>query len=297
MNIRKLTGMAAVLAASGMIISGCAGDDGRESAEKHTSTGVNISQTQGNTTEATTKPDEHMTTESTEVTTEEKTSQQTDSVTETTTAAQVQEITNPAGNGGSVRKRGYDERVEFHNAAFLGDSRTAGLDEKLVVSGADFYTSIGISVKEVLNKKNFKLKNGAYGTMLEAVSENEYERIYLMFGINELGWPGKESFVSYYSNIVRTLKNRFPNTKIYVQSILPMVEKRTDEIYNNEKIRLFNTYVREVADKEGAEYIDVCVAVQNQYGTLPEEASNDGIHLSRDYCFEWAEYLKEQTEK
>lgn len=191
----------------------------------------------------------------------------------------------------------YSARVNFENAAFLGDSRTAGLDEKLVVGQADFYTSVGIDVRGVLEKNLFTLSNGQKGNMLQAVSEKNYDRIYLMFGINELGWPYKDTFVQYYTTIIENLKQRFPNAEIYVQSIIPMVERRTDEVYNNEKIRLFNTYIKEVAVNTGVSWVDVTIPVSDATGALPEEASNDGIHLSRDYLFRWADYLKQQTYK
>lgn len=191
----------------------------------------------------------------------------------------------------------YSARVNFENAAFLGDSRTAGLDEKLVVGQADFYTSVGIDVRGVLEKNLFTLSNGQKGNMLQAVSEKNYDKIYLMFGINELGWPYKDTFVQYYTTIIEKLKQRFPNAEIYVQSIIPMVEKRTDEIYNNEKIRLFNTYIKEVAENTGVNWVDVTAPVSDATGSLPEEASSDGIHLSRDYLFRWADYLRQQTYK
>ena len=191
----------------------------------------------------------------------------------------------------------YSARVNFDNAAFLGDSRTAGLDEKLVVGQADFYTSVGIDVRGALQKNLFTLSNGQKGNMLQAVSEKKYDKIYLMFGINELGWPYKETFVQYYTTIVETLKQSFPNAEIYVQSIIPMVEKRTDNVYNNEKIRQFNTYIKEVAENTGVNWVDVTIPVRDAAGALPEEASSDGIHLSRDYLFRWADYLKRQTYK
>lgn len=190
-----------------------------------------------------------------------------------------------------------NKKISFNGAAFLGDSRTEGLHEKGVVSGADFYTSIGATVKDVIGKNEFLLNNGSYGNMLQAVSQKEYSTLYLMFGINELGWPYKESFVNYYETIVNTLKERFPNSKIYLQAILPMVEGRTDKIYNNTKIKLFNTYIEEVAQKTNVNYIDASTAVMDEQGGLPKNASNDGIHLNKEYCFKWAIYLHDNTVK
>lgn len=188
------------------------------------------------------------------------------------------------------------ESIPFPKSAFLGASRTEGLRTYGVVSEADFYTAIGTTVKDVVGKENFVLQDGSKGTMLQAVSEKEYDKIYLMFGINELGWPTKEGFKQYYGKILTALKERYPEGKIYVQSILPMVEAKTDATYNNDKIRTFNTYLEEIAQENSVNYVDVGMSVMDKDGALPENASNDGIHLKKDYLFKWAEYLKEKTQ-
>lgn len=271
MNGRKTKALAAIILVAGLTFSGCG----------------NFKNTE--------KEPEKKTEEKSEQPSSEKLTGEQTKVTEATTELPTQEVTEPPTQTPTVDVNNL-EKIAFPKSAFLGDSRTAGLNEKGVVSEADFYTSIGTTVKDVVEKENFQLQNGSYGTMLDAVSEKEYDKLYLMFGINELGWPYKESFVRYYTNIVNTLKTRYPNAEIYIQSILPMVEKRTDEIYNNDKIRLFNTYIQEVASNTGVHYIDVGVSVQDETGALPEEASNDGVHLKKEYCFKWAKYLKEQTQ-
>ena len=30
-------------------------------------------------------------------------------------------------------------------------------------------------------------------------------------------------------------------------------------------------------------------------GALPEEASTDGVHLNKEYCLKWLDYLKSHT--
>lgn len=285
MNGRKTKNLALMMLLAGLALIGCSRKDddvSKKTVENKTTEDTSVSETTENDTT-------HITKETTETVTEETTEETTEKATE---APSEKETTNSGGSNFTDMPA-----IEFNNSAFLGDSRTAGLEEKGVVKGADFYTSIGVSVKDVVGKKNFVLQNGTKGTMLEAVSQKEYDRIYLMFGINELGWPYKESFVNYYTTIINTLKGRFPNSKIYVQSILPMVEKRTDEIYNNDKIKLFNTYIEEVAANTGVNYIEVGVSVADETGALPENASNDGIHLNKEFCFKWAKYLKEKTIK
>lgn len=288
MNGRRKKHLIFIMLLSGAILGGCGNKNQDSHSQKRAE--VAVMETDDTTTEIQTEEQKE------ETTTEEQseTEAETEAETEIITTEALEETTTVQEQATAAINR---SKISFSNSAFLGDSRTEGLKVYGVVSDADFYTSVGITVKDVMEKKKFLLQDGTYGTMLDAVSQKNYDRIYLMFGINELGWPYKESFVNYYTTIVNTLKEKFPNTDIYIQSILPMVEKRTDEIYNNDKIRLFNTYIKEVADSTGVNYIDVGVAVADSIGALPENGSNDGIHLNKEYCFIWAEYLKEQTIK
>lgn len=178
--------------------------------------------------------------------------------------------------------------------AFLGDSRTEGLALSRTYKEADFYAKCGICLNQIQNKKNFILKNGKRGNMLDALFQKEYDKIYLMFGLNELGWPYEEEFESYYESLVNQIKERYPKAVIYIQSILPVVESKGDKIFNNENIDKFNGYVEKVAERTGAVYVDVASAMKKN-GGLPEDASEDGIHLKREYMEKWSEYLKENT--
>ncbi len=186
---------------------------------------------------------------------------------------------------------------DFSGAAFIGDSRTQGLDVYGATIGADFYAAKGATVNEMLSKPVIELKNGEKKMLIEAMAGHNYEQIYIMLGINEVGWPSTETFGKYYIEIVNQVKTKYPNAKIYIQGIFPMVEARTDAVYNNSKIALFNEEVKRVAATTQTEYIDISPALVDATGTLPTEASNDGIHLNKVYCAKWAKYLYEKTRK
>lgn len=185
-------------------------------------------------------------------------------------------------------------KKQSDRVAFLGDSRTEGLAISGLYKDADFYAKCGICLNQILSNHSFQLKNGKKGNMLDALFQKDYDKIYLMFGLNELGWPYEKEFEKYYKEIVEKIKQKYPEATIYIQSILPIVESKGDEIYNNQNINKFNGYIQNVAKDTGCQYVDVA-QVMKKKGSLPEEASEDGIHLNRKYLEKWYEYLKENT--
>ena len=42
-------------------------------------------------------------------------------------------------------------------------------------------------------------------------------------------------------------------------------------------------------------YLDVAEVMKDESGNLPVDASLDGVHLKKEYCQKWYEYLKTHT--
>jgi len=190
------------------------------------------------------------------------------------------------------------EYDDFEDAAFIGDSRTVGLEMNSDKPKASFYASIGLNVSSALTDSAIKLDNGNDGTVLQAMNQKKFGRIFVMFGINELGWPYPDVFQEKYEELINQIKEVQPDAKIYVQSILPVsyLATNTNSVFTNENINEFNeSYVKKAAENTGSVYLDVASMFKDENGALPVEASTDGIHLIRDYCLEWMDYLAENT--
>ena len=114
-----------------------------------------------------------------------------------------------------------------------------------------------------------------------------------MFGINELGWPYPDIFEEKYEELINQIRKVQPDAKIYVQSILPVsyLAANTNAVFTNENINNFNKYVKQAAENTDAVYLDVGSYFKDENGSLPVEASTDGIHFIREYCQEWINYL------
>jgi lysophospholipase L1-like esterase len=186
---------------------------------------------------------------------------------------------------------------DFADAAFIGDSRTVGLQMNTDKPKASFYASIGLNIDSALTDSAITLDNGEKGKVLDAMKQRQFGRIYIMFGINELGWPYPDIFEEKYEELINQIRKVQPDAKIYVQSILPVsyLAANTNAVFTNENINNFNKYVKQAAENTDAVYLDVGSYFKDENGSLPVEASTDGIHFIREYCQEWMNYLADNS--
>ena len=74
----------------------------------------------------------------------------------------------------------------FENTLFIGDSRTVGLMEYGNIQGAHFFATSGLCIYD-LDDTAIDIPGVGKVTILELLAKQNYSRIYLMMGINELG--------------------------------------------------------------------------------------------------------------
>lgn len=183
----------------------------------------------------------------------------------------------------------------FKDALFVGNSRTMGLQISAGVKGAEYITDIGMNVG-VFFEREISYQ-GQTMTMADAVSLGEYKKVYLMFGINEVGWYDEDAFIRCYAKIIRHIKKVQPEAVIYVQSVIHCTKEKAEEdkIFGKKRVNEYNELLKKLAKKQRVYFVNVDEAVVNEQGILPSEASNDGIHLNYEYCKKWMNYLKTHT--
>lgn len=181
----------------------------------------------------------------------------------------------------------------FNDAAFIGDSRVLGLFYSTQITNAAFYCDVGMNVNTALNKDLIKLDNGSMGNVADALEQHKFGKIFLEFGVNELGWSSYETFQSNYEDLINKIKSIQPSATIYVQSVLPVTQAKSDEntYVNNENVETFNNMVKQAAANCHVEYVDVVPALCGESRVLPEDSSTDGVHLNKGYCYKWLNYL------
>lgn len=182
----------------------------------------------------------------------------------------------------------------FKDAIFIGDSRTEGfILNNGLTSKTISYAHKGLTVDTIFTDKVINM-NGKKLTIIEALNKTKFSKVYIMLGINETGWKYKDMFINKYTKIIDEIKKINPKCTIYVESIIPVTEKVSNEhkYIKNAKIEEYNSLIKKMAKEKDIYYLNIQDWIINQNGTLPEDAATDGIHLNRKYCEKWLKYLK-----
>ena len=191
-----------------------------------------------------------------------------------------------------------NSNTQFNSSvAFIGDSRTQGFIMYNGLKDVQDYSYIGLMVDTAVTKKFVKTSNGEKITLLQDMANKNIETVYIMLGVNELGWSYPQVFKTKYGELIDEIRKIKPNCKIYVQSIIPMTKSKSesDKIFNNKNVNTFNNLIQELAKEKNVTYLDVKSALVDANGYLPEEASSDGVHVDKEYCKKWFEYLKNNS--
>lgn len=183
----------------------------------------------------------------------------------------------------------------FDDAVFIGDSRTDGFGVYSGLKNATFYAEKGLMVNTILTEKVAKV-DGQKMTVFEALEKKSFGKIYIMFGVNELGWPYESVFIKKYTKLVESIKELQPQADIYVQSIIHINSKKIKSpqpYHDNKLIDQRNKLIKEMAQELDVTYLDLNSVLTDEKGSLYYEASSDGIHLNKEYCKVWKNYLLE----
>ena len=185
----------------------------------------------------------------------------------------------------------------FSTAAFVGDSRSEGFYLYGVKRGKNLSSS-GLSVFTFTQKKAFTIGGKSY-TGLQALALKDYERVYLGFGVNELGYVNTEKFYRNYCATIEAVRACQPYAVVYAQTMAPVNESLVAATggakhLNNERVRLYNDLIRQAAQEMCVPLLDIYAALEVD-GSLPANASRDGIHINREYCQKQLDYLTRHT--
>lgn len=183
----------------------------------------------------------------------------------------------------------------FAGALFIGDSRTVGIGKYAGIKDADFFASTGMSVYTLFTKKVDMTDRK--GVLLEdLLAERKYDRIYLMLGINELGYNFDRT-VKTYGQAVDTLRALQPQAYIHIQANLHVTKEKssTDTLFTNANIDRLNQALAQLADDRVVFYLDVNPAFDDEEGNLGADLTWDGVHLLSKHYKLWADWLLENT--
>ena len=193
---------------------------------------------------------------------------------------------------GPVPEGGPVEDTYFENIAFLGDSRTQGFQLYSGLKTGAYYTAVGATVESVFTKK-VETEAGNM-PLLDAMAKQEFDKIYVMLGVNELGWNGTEIYHNQYAKLIDRLREDHPDSLVVLQTLIPVSAKQEAKksYVNNTRIAAYNEVVLQLAEEKQCPYVDVAAAMTDEKGCLRSDWTSDGVHLNTKGCKAWLEYLR-----
>ena len=185
----------------------------------------------------------------------------------------------------------------FNDVLFIGDSRTVGIYEYGGLEGrATFFASTGMNIYEIYEQK-IEVNNKKVN-IEELLSSNKYAKIYVMMGINELGYDMDQTEKK-FKEFINYLIKKQPEAIIYIQANLHVTAKKSnsDKTFNNTRINLYNSKIKKLVNNKTIFYLDINEYFDDKNGNLKSEYSHDNIHIYAKYYKEWTNWLKKHAIK
>lgn len=174
----------------------------------------------------------------------------------------------------------------FDDALFIGDSRTVGIYEYGTLKNADYFCSVGLASYTI----DGEYVNGC--TIYDMLSYEQYGKIYVMLGINEVG-NDFDYTMNQFVKLINNIKEYQPDALIYIMANLHVTQARQSQgdSINNESINNLNSAMAELSDGQKVFYLDVNEIFDDTDGNLMSECSNDGVHVLAKYYQTWCDWL------
>ena len=121
------------------------------------------------------------------------------------------------------------------------------------------------------------------------ITSHQPAAVFLLIGTNDLPWYGHrrtEKILETYQAIVDKIKDDSPQTRIFIQSILPRAHSYA------RYIRQLNLGLQNLAARSGCTYIDLHSSFSDSDGQMLPQFSNDQLHLLAAGYERWVRLLE-----
>ena len=179
------------------------------------------------------------------------------------------------------------EPVVTGRVIFLGNSITQGGDwAKLTGDSTVINRGIGADITFGLRSR------------LADVTKRKPSRLFILIGINDISKDIPDAVIAaQYRALVDSVKSQSPQTKIFVQSILPLnptVKNFPQHYDKQERVVAVNVLIRRMARETGATYVDLWPIFVDRQNRLDASLTGDGLHLNQQGYERWVRFLKQR---
>ena len=179
------------------------------------------------------------------------------------------------------------EPVAVGRVIFLGNSITQGGDwAKLTGDSTVINRGIGADITFGLRAR------------LADVTKRKPSKLFVLIGINDISKDIPDAVIAaQYRALIDSVKSQSPQTRIYVQSILPLnptVKNFPQHYDKQERVVAVNRLIRQMARATGVTYIDLWPIFVDRNGRLDASLTGDGLHLNQQGYERWVRFLRKR---
>jgi lysophospholipase L1-like esterase len=134
---------------------------------------------------------------------------------------------------------------------------------------------------------------------IEQIVEGQPRKIFIMIGANDF-WHEKKSIAEVLQNyklILDTFQKKAPNTKVYVQSLLPIDNTNFNVTLDNSTLSEFNQQLEQLVEDYPYQYINLYPHFLNPDNQLDLQYTSDGVHLNGRGYLVWRNQIEKYINK
>ncbi|MEE0252641.1 MAG: GDSL-type esterase/lipase family protein [Acutalibacteraceae bacterium] len=198
----------------------------------------------------------------------------------------------------------------FNDAVFVGDSVSLKLNlyvsaqrktDSNFMGTAQFLTpgsyGTGNELKELGSDNSVHPSyNGTEMYLADAIQSMGAKKVFIMLGMNDIAVYGNDGAVKNMETVLTQIKEKNPETSIYVQSMTPIVGTAQTGSLTNENLNIYNAGLKTMCEQNGYTYLDVASVMKDSEGNLKREYCSDpdnmGVHFTDEGCKVWIDYLR-----
>lgn len=184
----------------------------------------------------------------------------------------------------------------FNDAAFLGDSRTLGIYDYVGLDGADFFCDNGMTIFKLMKDEGVTEQGtGQKVDLKKILQERQYGKIYIMLGMNELGYGNTSMYMQEYLSVLQQIRAWQPDAIIFIMANLHVSREKNnmETEFNNINVNDKNVACARLANGTDIFYLDSNPLFTDSEGFLLSELTFDGVHLYAQHYDKWRQFLLE----
>ena len=184
----------------------------------------------------------------------------------------------------------------FDDAVFIGDSIINGLKlNSAIVRSSTWLVNDNMTVASA-ETDTIELDDGTTTKLLDALDAEQYGKVYIMLGVNDLTAPADE-WAGQYEELLADIAEKQPDAVIYVMGVMPVsrIAAQGKDHLSPASIVSHNQALFKVLWNNGYYYLDTYGQFADAEGYLASEDNTDGIHLTASKYLEVYQYICGRT--